>query len=127
MISAWDNNEDELQQAQEEVFGEAVRFTPRLARPNKPTIADPTRQSFIIRGVIMTPHKVIKGERFESKHSSSNPVLQVRASVLSDIKQGDHFDRLDIVGRTLEAYEAASIEPNGAGMIEVRLMQLGRG
>jgi hypothetical protein len=126
MISAWDKSEDKLQAAQEKAFGSEWRFRPRLARPNKPTIADPLRQARRLRAVFMRPHSFALAGRECVQHSTGNPALEVRASVLNDIQQGDHFERLDAAGEVVEVYECAVPKWNGHGMATVELIQLGR-
>lgn len=132
MLSAWDRDEDDLQQAQEEVFGEYFRYEPRLQRPNKPTVPDPARQPLdCLAGVFTRPFVSdnfnpsalsTKGLKFTDM-AQRKPAVEFRASLIPfEIKQGDQIVRLANGVR----YEITVPEANGFGVITVRLIELGR-
>ena len=123
MRSAWDDDEDDLQAAQEETFGEYFRYEPRVARPNKPTVADPSRPVVnCLPVVFMNPHENERLRLNQTTISSSNPTIEIRACNLQfDVKQHDVIVRL----RSQQRYEITNIRPNGHGVLKLDLVELG--
>lgn len=126
MISAWDRSEDELQAAQEEAFGSVWCLRPRLQRPNKSTIDDPSRVPVpCFPGVFTNPATSERMRYQQVTNISRNPALQVRAHLVQGIKQGDQLDRKDGAGNVIETYEVTGIRANGHGILELDVVQLG--
>lgn len=115
-------------------IGENFTLIPRVTRPNKSPMDDPSRVSIDFCGVWYEKHRHSDGDKDASinkksnmrytVHSVSSMYVQVNACDLDyEPRQGDLVSR-NVPGLT---YSVIDVEPSGSGTLNIVLNELGDG
>ena len=118
----WDDLENRLSGDTDRQFAEAFLFCPRIAAPNKRSIADPDRAAQSFQMVFDERHSGIKVGKAQQKISSLEPWADLELSLLaSPVAAPDIFIRV----KTGKAYQIIDVQPDGQGRAKLWAVYIG--